>query len=296
MPSIDMIIEPRTRDLGGFTVGRVLPYAKRRMVGPFIFLDEMGPAEFKPGTGIDVRPHPHIGLATVTYLFDGEMRHRDSLGCDQVIRPGDVNWMTAGCGIVHSERTDEGPRASGQNMHGIQSWVALPEDAEDIEPSFHHHPKETLPLIEQGGAKMRLIAGAAYGETSPVKTFSPIFYLGVEAQAGAEITLPDDYEERALYIVEGAVDIDGEAYDSGRMLVFHENASPQINVTTPAKLMLLGGAPLGERLIWWNFVASSQERMDRAKANWTESAEKNFNDSAFSLPPGETEFIPLPDN
>ncbi len=296
MPSIDMIIEPRTRDLGGFTVGRVLPYAKRRMVGPFIFLDEMGPAEFKPGTGIDVRPHPHIGLATVTYLFDGEMRHRDSLGCDQVIRPGDVNWMTAGRGIVHSERTDEGPRASGQKMHGIQSWVALPENAEDTEPSFHHHPKETLPLIERNGAKMRLIAGSAYGETSPVKTFSPIFYLGVEAEAGAEITLPDDHQERALYLVEGDVDVDGEIYKSGRMLVFHEEASPQINVTAPAKLMLLGGAPLGERIIWWNLVASSQDRIERAKADWTASAENNFQDSAFSLPPGETEFIPLPDN
>lgn len=296
MPSIDMIIEPRTRDLGGFTVGRVLPYAKRRMVGPFIFLDEMGPAEFKPGTGIDVRPHPHIGLATVTYLFDGEMRHRDSLGCDQVIRPGDVNWMTAGRGIVHSERTDDAPRASGQKMHGMQSWIALPEDAEDTAPSFHRHPKDTLPLIERGGAKMRLIAGSAYGETSPVKTFSPIFYLGVEAEAGAAIELPDGYEDRALYLVDGAVEIDGEAHEAGRMFVFNENASPQINVTAPAKLMLLGGAPLGERLIWWNLVASSQDRIDRAKADWTQSAEKNFQDSVFSLPPGETEFIPLPDN
>jgi len=296
MPSIDMIIEPRTRDLGGFTVGRVLPYAKRRMVGPFIFLDEMGPAAFKPGTGIDVRPHPHIGLATVTYLFDGEMRHRDSLGCDQVIRPGDVNWMTAGRGIVHSERTDEGPRDSGQTMHGIQSWVALPEDAEDTDPSFHHHPKETLPLIERNGAKMRLIAGSAYGETSPVKTFSPIFYLGVETETGAVIALPDDYEERALYLVEGAVEIDGEAHSAGRMFVFEENASPRINVIAPSKLMLLGGAPLGERFIWWNLVASSQDRIDRAKTDWTASAEKNFQDSAFSLPPGETDFIPLPDN
>lgn len=291
-----MIIEPRTRDLGGFTVGRVLPYAKRRTVGPFIFFDEMGPAQFKPGAGIDVRPHPHIGLATVTYLFSGEIRHRDCLGYDQVIRPGDVNWMTAGRGITHSERTDDNLRASGQFMHGIQSWVALPEDSEEVEPSFHHHPKASLPVIERDGVTMRLIAGAAFGETSPVKTFSPIFYLGVEAQAGANIPLPDDYEERAIYVLSGAIEIDGEAHTHGRMVVFDADARSAIRAKEDSKLMLLGGAPMGKRIIWWNLVSSSQERIDRAKQDWLSSAKNGFNDSVFTLPPGETEFIPLPEN
>jgi hypothetical protein len=290
-----MIIEPRTRDLGGFTVGRVLPYAKRRTVGPFIFFDEMGPADFKPGTGIDVRPHPHIGLATVTYLFSGEIRHRDNLGFDQVIRPGDVNWMTAGCGIVHSERTDEALRASGQHMHGIQSWVALPEDAEEIEPSFHHHPKASLPVIERKGVSMRLIAGSAYGETSPVKTFSPIFYLGVEAKPEANIPLTDEYAERAVYILSGALEIDGEAYGAGRMIVFDERAAPQIKALEASKLMLLGGAPMGKRFIWWNLVSSSEARIEKAKADWTASAEAGFKNSIFTLPPEETEHIPLPE-
>ncbi len=295
MSSVEIVIEPRTRDLGGFTVGRVLPYAKRRMVGPFIFFDQIGPATFEPGTGIDVRPHPHIGLATVTYLFDGEMRHRDSLGYDLVIKPGDVNWMTAGRGIVHSERTDDGPRAKGQRMHGIQSWVALPEDAEETEPEFHHHPKETLPLIEKDGLTMRLVAGEAFGEKSPVKTFSPIFYLGVEAEAGALIKLPDQYAERALYVVDGAVAIDGQAYDSGKMAVIAPQADPQILAKKPSKLMLLGGDPVGDRLIWWNLVASSQDKIEQAKQNWLASAEAGFQNSVFSLPPDETEHIPLPD-
>jgi redox-sensitive bicupin YhaK (pirin superfamily) len=292
---IDIIIEPRMHDLGGFTVGRVLPYAKRRMVGPFIFFDEMGPATFKPGTGIDVRPHPHIGLATVTYLFSGEMRHRDSLGYDLNIHPGDVNWMTAGRGIVHSERTDDAARESGQHMHGMQSWIALPEDAEDTAPDFHHHPKAELPLIARDGAVMRLIAGSAFGETSPVKIFSPMFYLGVEAEGGAPIPLPDEYEERAMYIVEGGVSVDGERHESGRMLVFRSGANPDIRTTSGSKLMLLGGAPMGKRLIWWNLVSSSQDRIDRAKQNWLASAQSGFRDSVFSLPPGETEHIPLPE-
>ncbi len=294
MSSVEIVIEPRTRDLGGFTVGRVLPYAKRRMVGPFIFFDEMGPATFAPGKGIDVRPHPHIGLATVTYLFDGEIRHRDSLGYDQVIRPGDVNWMTAGRGIAHSERTDDARRQSGQKLHGIQSWVALPEGDAECAPSFHHHPKETLPVIERGGASMRLIAGEAFDETSPVKTHSPIFYLGVEAEAGADIPLPD-YEERAAYVVSGGVSIDGEEYGAGKMAVFAPDGAPAIKTTKPSRLMLLGGAPLGKRLIWWNLVASSQARIDQGKKEWKASADAGFKDSAFSLPPNETEFIPLPE-
>ncbi|MEM8772668.1 MAG: pirin family protein [Pseudomonadota bacterium] len=295
MSTIELTIEPRRRDLGGFTVGRVLPYAKRRMIGPFIFFDEMGPAQFEPGTGIDVRPHPHIGLATVTYLFDGEIRHRDSLGCDQIIRPGDVNWMTAGRGIAHSERTDAEPRASGQFMHGIQSWVALPERDAETDPSFHHHPKDTLPLIKKDGAHMRLIAGEAFGETSPVTTFSPIFYVAVEAERGAAIPLPDAYEERALYVVDGSVEIDGASFEHGKMAVFTPGAAPDIKAQKNAKVMLLGGAPLGKRLIWWNFVASSEARMEQAKADWRNSSEANFKDSVFSLPPDETEHIPLPE-
>ena len=296
MSGVEMVIEPRTRDLGGFIVGRVLPFAKRRMVGPFIFFDEMGPAEFAPGTGIDVRPHPHIGLATVTYLYEGELRHRDSLGCDQVIRPGDVNWMTAGRGITHSERTDAAPRASGQKMHGIQSWVALPESDEETEPSFHHHPKASLPLIERDRLRMRLIAGEAFGETSPVRTFSPIFYLGVEADAGADVPLPDAYEERAIYVSEGGVYLEDEEFGPGKMIVVKAGAAPKIKTTRSSKLMLLGGAPLGPRNIWWNLVSSSKDRIEKAKADWRTSAEADFKHSVFSLPPGETEHIPLPED
>ena len=292
--AVDMIIEPRLRDLGGFTVGRVLPYARRRMVGPFIFFDEMGPADFAPGTGIDVRPHPHIGLATVTYLYEGEIRHKDSLGFDQVIRPGDVNWMTAGRGIVHSERTDAERRARGQRLHGIQSWVALPEEAAEAEPSFHHHPSATLPVHEAPGLKARVIAGRAFGLQSPAKTFSPIFYAAVEADAGAAIPLPDDYEERALYILSGAATVDDVRQENGRMVVFKAGASPRLAAATPLRAMLLGGAPLGPRIIWWNFVATSQDRLETAKRDWSRSAENGFVDSPFALPPGEREHIPLP--
>lgn len=292
--AIEMIIEPRLRDLGGFTVGRVLPYAKRRMVGPFVFFDEMGPADFAPGTGVDVRPHPHIGLATVTYLFDGEMRHKDSLGFDQAIRPGDVNWMTAGRGIAHSERTDAGPRARGQRMHGIQSWVALPDEAAEIAPSFHHHPKATLPVLETPGLNLRLIAGEAFGLASPVKTYSPIFYIAIEAEAGAAIPLPDDYDERALYVLSGAATVDGVRCERGRMIVLKPGADPRLAAAEPMRAMLLGGAALGPRLIWWNFVAASQERLEKAKRDWAASAAASFKGSPFTLPPGETEHIPLP--
>lgn len=296
MPApIELIITPRTRDLGGFTVGRVLPHARRRMVGPFVFFDEMGPADFQPGTGIDVRPHPHIGLATVTYMFDGEIRHRDSLGFDQVIRPGDVNWMTAGCGISHSERTDDDRRARGQRMHGIQSWVALPREAEESAPAFHHHAKASLPIIDRDGVSMRLIAGSAFGETSPVKTFSPMFYLAVDAEAGVALILPDGDQERALYVVSGGVTVDGDDLAGGRMIVFRDGATPAIETTAPSRLMMLGGAPLGPRHIWWNLVATDQARIDRAKADWSASADALFKDSVFSLPPSETEFIPLPE-
>ncbi|HBS32531.1 MAG TPA: hypothetical protein DEA40_12455 [Parvularcula sp.] len=292
--AIEMIIEPRRRDLGGFEVARVLPYAKRRMVGPFVFFDEMGPADFPPGKGVDVRPHPHIGLATVTYLFDGELRHKDSLGFDQAIRPGDVNWMTAGRGIAHSERTDAGPRARGQRLHGVQSWVALPADAAEIEPSFHHHPAATLPVFEQGGMRARLIAGEAFGRVSPVKIHSPTFYVAIEAEEGAAFSLPDEYEERALYILSGAAMADGARHERGRMIVFKPGADPRLVASAPMRAMLLGGAPLGPRLLWWNFVASSAERLEQAKRDWAASAAGGFAATTFALPPGETEHIPLP--
>jgi hypothetical protein len=292
--AIELIIEPRRRDLGGFTVGRVLPYPKRRMVGPFIFFDEMGPADFAPGTGVDVRPHPHIGLATVTYLFAGEMRHKDSLGFDQVIRPGDVNWMTAGRGIVHSERTDADLRARGQRMHGVQSWVALPDDAAETEPSFHHHPAATLPVLDAPGMKARLVAGEAFGLASPVRIFSPIFYVAIEAEEGAPFPLPDNHEERALYVLVGAASIDGARVESGRMVVFRPGADPRLVAAAPMRAVLIGGAPVGPRLIWWNFVATTQERLESAKSDWTLSAARGFRESPFSLPPGEGEHIPLP--
>ncbi len=295
-PGVSLLIEPRTRDLGGFTVGRVLPYAKRRLVGPFIFFDEMGPSDFPPGAGVDVRPHPHIGLATVTYLFEGELRHRDNLGFDQVIRPGDVNWMTAGRGIAHSERTDEGPRRNGQRLHGIQTWVALPISDEETAPSFHHHPAGDLPRIERTGATYHLIAGTALGVASPVKTFSPIFYLALTAEAGAQIDPVTEHEERAIYVVDGEIEIDGSIVGAQTMAVLQDGAAPAIRARKATRAMLLGGANVGARKIWWNFVASSDQKIEMAKARWSAAAASGFAEAGdFGLPPGETEHIPLPD-
>ena len=287
--AIANVIEPRPRDLGGFEVRRVLPAAGQRMVGPFVFFDHMGPARFEPGTGIDVRPHPHIGLATVTYLFDGEIIHRDSLGVEQAIRPGDVNWMTAGRGIVHSERADPVAREKGPVLHGIQSWVALPTEAEETEPEFHHHPKSSLPTIEQGGVALRLIVGAAYGERSPATTYSDMFYLAAEAPDGGEIAMPDGYEQRAIYVVEGAVTVAGERYEAGRMIVLGADFGGPVSAGVGTRFMLLGGTPVdGPRHIWWNFVSSSKDRIEQAKDDW-----KN---GRFPPVPGETEFIPLPED
>ena len=287
--AIDLVIRARPRDLGGFTVRRVLPSGQRRLVGPFIFWDHMGPAALEPGRGLDVRPHPHINLATVTYLFDGEIVHRDSLGSHQAIRAGAVNWMTAGRGIVHSERTDGETRRAGSRIHGIQSWIALPKVNEETEPSFHHHPADTIPSVTRSGARLRVIAGAAYGATSPARVFSPMFYVGAVLDSGAEIALPDEYEERAVYVVEGAVSCDGVRIDSGSMLVARTNVSTVVRALEPARVMLLGGAPLdGERHIWWNFVSSSEERLERAKRDWKEGR--------FPKVPGDdAEFIPLPE-
>lgn len=284
---IDLVIDQRRKDLGGFEVGRVLPFARRRMVGPFIFFDHMGPADFQPGIprSVDVRPHPHIGLSTVTYLFAGEIMHRDSVGSEQAIRPGEVNWMTAGRGITHSERFEKA-RADGDHLHGIQAWVALPEDQEEVEPGFWHHDERDLPLIEGGGARARLIAGSAYGEAARVRTDSPIFYVHAELAPGAQIEMPD-YRESAAYVVLGAVEIEGRRFEAGQMIVFAPGERPTMRADGAATLMLLGGEPLGPRYIEWNFVSSSRERIEQAKADWRAGRMK--------LPDlDDGEFIPLP--
>jgi len=287
---LDLIIESRPRDIGGgLMVGRVLPFVRRRMVGPFIFLDHMGPADFRSGEGIDVRPHPHIGLATVTYLFDGEIHHHDNLGYSQKIKPGAVNWMTAGSGIVHSERTDPSLRASGGLMHGMQAWVALPREDEETEPAFAHRGVEALPELSDRGVWARLIAGSAYGLRNKVETFSPLFYLHVELQAGATLAMPADHAERAAYVVSGTVEHEGARYEAGQLLVFTEGGEPAVMaVDGPARLMLLGGANIGPRFIWWNLVSSRQERIEQAKTDWKSGR--------MALPPDDDgEFIPLPE-
>jgi redox-sensitive bicupin YhaK (pirin superfamily) len=284
----EAIIIPRQRDLGGgFEVRRVLPSSARRMVGPFVFFDQMGPTILRIGDGLDVRPHPHIGLATVTYLFDGEILHRDSLGTVRAIRPGAVNWMTAGRGIVHSERTPEGMREAGSALSGIQLWVGLPRDKEEVEPSFVHGAAEDLPLLEGEGVTLRVIVGEAYGARAPVPVFTAMFYCDAALAPGARLALPASYAERAAYLVEGKIAIAGEVYEPGRMLFFGAGADVAVAATEPARLLLLGGEPMdGPRHLWWNFVSSSTERIARAKADWREGR--------FAPVPGETEFIPLP--
>ncbi|HVL75642.1 MAG TPA: pirin family protein [Noviherbaspirillum sp.] len=288
------LIKPHVKELGdGFTVRRSLPSHPHKMVGPFIFFDHMGPAHLEPGgLGLQVRPHPHIGLATVTYLFEGAIMHRDSLGYQQEIRPGDVNWMTAGSGIVHSERTPEHLRAEGGTMHGIQIWIALPKSDEFTEPHFEHHPGATLPEIRGEGVHLRLIAGAGFGLTSPVTTFSPLFYAALDLAPGARFTLPAEHPERAVYAVEGEVLVDGEVLPETAMAVLSAGQDTTIEAPaqtgTGARLMLLGGEPLdGDRYISWNFVASSREAIEEARQRWRERA--------FGKVPGETEWIPLPD-
>jgi redox-sensitive bicupin YhaK (pirin superfamily) len=285
--AIETIIVPRPRDLGGFTVARVLPAAERRMVGPFVFLDQMGPADFAPGSGIDVRPHPHIGLATVTYLFRGEILHRDSLGSVQPIRPGEINWMTAGQGIAHSERTPPAIRASGGTLAGLQSWIALPKDDEETAPSFAHHGAAALPVVDGEGRRVRVLIGTIYGARSPVRTFSETLYADVSLTSGATLQVPAEPEERALYLVDGTVEIAGETVAPGRLLVLRPAAEIAVTARSAARLMLLGGAKLdGPRHLWWNFVSSSRERIEQAKADWR--------DGRFPPVPGDGEFIPLP--
>lgn len=287
--SITTVIDARPRDLGGFAVRRLLPSVARRLVGPFIFFDHMGPAELAPGKGLDVRPHPHIGLATVTYLFEGEIVHRDSLGSHQTIRPGDINWMTAGRGIVHSERTGPDLRKAGSKVEGLQLWVALPRSDEETAPEFHHHPAETLPAVEREGARIRVLAGAAYGQTSPVRTFSPLFYVDVVMPAGCTLVVPREYEERAVYVVAGRIECESEHASPGRMLVFAPGADVTLRAESDARVALVGGAPIdGERHVWWNFVSSSKARIEQAKRDWKERR--------FAKVPGDDdEFIPLPE-
>ncbi len=285
---LDLVIDRRQRDLGGFAVGRVLPFAARRMVGPFILLDHLGPVDLPAGLspGADVRPHPHIGLSTLTYLFAGEIMHRDSVGSEQAIRPGEVNWMTAGRGITHSERFEKA-RAVGDRVHAIQSWVALPAADEECAPAFAHHGADSLPIHRGDGVWARLLAGKAFGASAPVAVHAPLFYAHCALEAAKSLTLPAEYPERAAYIVQGELEADGRRFTAGQMLVFAPGPA-RIGAATDAVLMLLGGEPVGRRFIEWNFVASSQERIEQAKADWRAGRMK--------LPDRDNrEFIPLPD-
>ncbi|HEY4972323.1 MAG TPA: pirin family protein [Steroidobacteraceae bacterium] len=287
-PSIDVVIVPPTHDLGdGFHVRRALPSTQRRMVGPFVFFDQMGPTVLRAGTGLDVRPHPHIGLATVTYLFEGEIIHRDSLGTTQAIRPGAVNWMIAGSGIVHSERTAADKRSVDSALSGIQTWIALPKAQEECAPSFRHHAADALPVIEADGVWLRLIAGALYGKRSPVATLSDMFYADVKLAAGAGLPVAAEHEQRALYVVRGRVDIDGSNFQPGQLVVLRAQQPITLRAREPTQLLLLGGAAMdGARHVWWNFVSSSPERIEQAKADWRAGR--------MGSVPGDAEFIPLP--
>jgi len=287
--ALAQVIVPRSVDLGEFSVRRALPSARSRMVGPFIFFDHFGPAEFKAGTGIDVRPHPHIGLATVTYLFDGEIMHRDSLGTAAAIKPGEVNWMTAGRGIVHSERTGAELRATGSPIHGLQMWVALPQANEEMEAAFAHHETAEFPMIEDAGKTVRVVLGSLYGASSPVPVVHETIFGDVHLKAGSKLPLDADHEERALYVIDGVVDIAGDKFEPGRLLVFKPGDRIDVAAVSDAHVVIVGGAPMdGPRHIWWNFVSSRKDRIEQAKAEWKAGH--------FGKVPGdEIEFIPLPE-
>ena len=286
--AIEHVILPRVRDIGDFKVHRALPAAERQMIGSFIFFDRFGPVMMKAGAGMDVRPHPHIGLATVTWLFNGKVFHRDSLGSEQAIAPGELNWMTAGKGIVHSERTPAFERSSGQNMFGLQSWVALPKSVEETEPAFEHVAEALLPVLSDKGRKVQVIAGAMYGAKSPVKTLSDLFYADVRLEQGAALPLPPEHEERGLYLVDGRVEIAGRVFEAGKLIAFKPHTEVIVTALESCHFMLLGGEPMdGPRHIWWNFVSSSKEKIDAAKEEWRTGK--------FKIVPGdEKEFIPLP--
>mgnify|MGYP001265809928 CR=1 FL=1 len=288
--ALELVIVPRVRDLGdGFAVRRALPHGRRQMVGPFIFFDHFGPIQFVSGKGMDVRPHPHIGLATVTYLFDGSIMHRDSEGHIQEIQPGAMNLMTAGSGIAHSERTPDAQRARGQTMLGLQSWIALPKGKEEIAPTFQHYGADSLPTVQDKGLRARIIAGSSFGATSPVEMVSPWFYVEVALEAGMSVPLDADHEERAIYLVDGEVEIAGDRHEAPQLLVFRPGDRITVRATQPARMMFLGGDALeGPRHIWWNFVSSSKERIEQAKEDWKTGR--------FAPVPNEHEFIPLPEN
>jgi len=287
--AIDLVIVPRSVDLGGFAVRRALPHVKRRMVGPFIFFDHFGPVEFRSGQGIDVRPHPHIGLATVTFLFDGEIMHRDSLGSAAAIRPGDVNLMTAGRGIVHSERTASDHRSGGERLHGLQLWLAMPAADEEIDPSFAHHDQAELPVVAGDGKIVRVVIGDLYGKRSPVPTPSNTILADAALTPGAVLPIDADTQERALYVVAGEIDVAGDRFAAGRLIVFRPGDAMTVTAASEARVILVGGAALdGPRHIWWNFVSSRKERIEQAKADWKLGR--------FDTVPGdEAEFIPLPE-
>ena len=289
---LDLVIEARKASLApGMDVRRILPFRMRRMVGPFIFMDHAGPVKVQPqqAKSMDVLPHPHIGLSTVSYLFGGQVTHRDSLGVEQVIRPGEVNWMTAGKGIAHSERFEDPSALAGGNLEMIQTWVALPEKDEESMPSFNNYKPEALPVFTDTGVWMRLIAGNAFGLKSSVKTHSPLFYLHVTLDKGARFGLPKEHSERGIYIAKGSVEVAEKNYSPGQMLVFNKGVDPTIIANEPTTLMLLGGEPLGERFIWWNFVSSRRESIDQAKSDWKEGS--------IILPPSDNhEFVPLPED
>jgi len=283
------VVVPRTVDLGDFAVRRALPSARTRLVGPFIFFDHFGPAEFRAGQGLDVRPHPHIGLATVTYLFDGEIVHRDSLGTAVAIKPGEVNWMTAGRGIVHSERTGAEKRAAGGPIHGLQMWVALPSAKEEMDASFAHHETSEFPVVKENGKNVRVVVGSLYGASSPVPTVHETMFADVHLKAGSAIPLDAGHEERAIYVIGGALDIAGDKFEAGKLLVFKPGDQVSVSAASDAHFVIVGGAPMdGPRHIWWNFVSSRKERIEQAKAEWKAGH--------FGKVPGdEIEFIPLPE-
>jgi redox-sensitive bicupin YhaK (pirin superfamily) len=283
-----MIIAPRVHDLGGFQVRRAVPSLQARSVGPFVFVDHMGPATFEAGRGVDVRPHPHIGLATVTFLWSGRITHRDTLGSVQDIDPGDVNWMTAGRGIAHSERTPPAVREHAHPVHGMQTWVALPRSHEEAEPGFFHHAAATLPQQRRNGAWLRIVAGRGYGEESPVRVFADTLYVAIDLDADAQVDLDDGHQQRALYVLEGDAQLDGADIPAQHLVVLDPGTRPRLRAKTPVKAMLLGGEPLdAPRHMWWNFVSSSKDRIEQAKLDWLEGR--------FGAVPGETEFIPLPE-